>query len=885
MAIVVFHSIIPERVRARYTYATSVVNIDVLVYHQKVPTKSSSLLASMPLHQVWIPSETDVYELAIVQPRKDKMATPNDQEVHVITHDGISKDVNEGDVVPFDPSHLQDCDNLCFMSALHEAPLIHGLHNRFKEDKIYTHVGNILISMNPYRDIKGLYDSPLAYLNLPNDEQNEVDDLLHSQETAPHIYTTANNALKAMMKDYDIDSVITTGLEFTNQSIIISGESGSGKTEAAKHVMKFLIAANDHIVANAESIGSKPVTNGLGDRVHDVLVESNIVFESFGNAKTVRNNNSSRFGKYIKLQYTQDNQLIGAHTNTFLLEKSRLQSVSRGERNYHVFYQLVRGLSALMPNIAKCLMISSVENFAMLNKGGCTVLNVETDDADEFGRLVQALKTLSCTDDEVQYLWSLLACILHMGNIECTNESNGEQCLLSCATASIEWIASALGLEPAAFTECLTRQKMRAARRNSAYSKVLSQEETRGNLAALLKWLYNTLFNWLVRKINFAHNVLSVSAERQSEKHIGILDIFGFEMAEESSFEQLCINYASERLQQYFNEHIFVYEQMHYASEGVDIKTVTYRDNQPLIDLIGKKPIGLLAILEEHCMLARKPDDSALLHAYNQAHEKNPLYSRPRFGNDSFIVKHYAGDVTYAVSSFLEKNTNSLQVDLSELLNFTTNVFLRNVMGLEALTSSADGLKSSPIPRVQPQVSPGPDSAASQSPMTAPMKSPMKSPAGRLRCNSPVRVRPPSADMENIPPRNAGLIMDGMKTPSAKMRQALEGTEGKTSTKNAEAATTASGKNKFAAAMTVSYQFRAQLDDLMKTLKQTKPHYVKCIKSNTTKSADVITPTIVMEQLRYSGVLEVVRIRREGSWSIVHSYMYMRINASKYTSY
>jgi myosin heavy subunit len=567
-------------------------------------------------------------------------------------------------------------------------------------------------------------------------------------------------------------------------------------------VMTFLTFANSTCTHSAE---------GFGDRIKKIILESSLLFESFGNAKTVRNDNSSRFGKYIKLQYEgNENKLVSAHTETFLLEKSRLVSVGKGERNYHVFYQLIRGLKQSSPGLAASLKLHSVDMFSILTEGGCTLVTDEEDDVRDFQVLQQALETLGCTTEEITHIWSICACVLHLGNMNC--ESGGSDnipCTLTPKSAelgmSIKEIAKILGADCQLLIKGITEVRLQAAKRSSVNTKILSATDAKNNIYALVKWLYKRMFDWIVRKVNHSHhsvaddfNSSKSHAAQVSSKFIGILDIFGFEILGVNSFEQLCINYTNERLQQQFNEHVFVLEQQEYAREGLDWKSISYRDNQHVIDLISKKPTGLLIILEEHGMMNRKPDDVALLNSFNQTHDKvQTAYQKSRFGNDRFIVKHFAGDVTYTVDGFLVKNNDSLQDGLSEVIYMSDSVFLTNMLIAE------DGS----VPLV---LKPGPGFV------------PLRDENGE-----PVET--------NLTGQTAAGAVDNKRA-----------------------------SKKMAATQTVSFSFRGQLDKLMSTLRSTHPHYIKCIKPNALKAPNVFTAPLVMEQLRYSGVLEVVRIRREG---------------------
>ena len=695
---------------------------------------------------------------------------PDANTVSVELPNGKAADFPRDRTYPLDPSHLKDLDDLCHMNNLHEAPLLNMICSRLSKEKIYTYTGDVLISLNPYKRIDGLYDNPSKYFDAPSkydldgDNEDSFRQESHSDTSLPpHVYAIANYAFQAMSNKQTV-SISRTGQNVcVNQSVIVSGESGAGKTEASKHVMNFLISTNQSILSS-NSVMSSTVVPDVGDHIKGVLLESSVVLEAFGNAKTVRNDNSSRFGKYIKLNYTAENELVSAYTETFLLEKSRLVSVGQNERNYHVFYQLVRGVAATNSSLMTELRLTSVDSFKMLIGGKCTVVESEESDQRDFGMLCNALNVLGFSKEDVTGLWRLLACILHLGNVTfAVGATENDLPVISSPSISVEELSALLGVTAEAFSSKISTQKIQIGKRASFNIKTLSAEESSNNVMALLKWLYKQLFSWLVEQINSAH--ACSDSKRVVTKYIGILDIFGFEILGRNSFEQLCINYTNERLQQQFNDYVFVKEQEEYATEGLNWTTISYRNNQNVIDLISKKPSGLLMILEEHGMMNRKPDDIALLNSFNQKQDRvSDAYAKSRFGNDGFVVKHFAGEVSYSIDGFLSKNNDSLQDDVMTMLTTSTNKFLVE------------------------------------------------------KCIPDLATRGESDD----------------------------------------------NQKKMAASVTVSFQFRNQLDSLISTLRSTEPHYVKCIKPNAVKAVCSSVPSIVMEQLRYSGALEVVRIRREG---------------------
>eukprot|EP01033_Poteriospumella_lacustris_P000898 gene899-648_t len=765
----------------------------------------------------WFPSKAHGWELG-------NFKDLGDGTVEVQGSEG-SKVVPKADIHRYDVSHESDHDDMCSMNHLHEAPLLDNLRRRFVSDKIYTTTGDVLISVNPYKRIPGLYDNIATYLDMAED--GEVD----RTATKPHVYKIANDALVEMV--YGKRSLHENGTP-RNQSVVVSGESGAGKTEASKHVMNFLIAADRERKMDSD----RGTDEGhLGDAIRKVLVESNVIFEAFGNAKTVRNDNSSRFGKYIKLQYSEDNQLISAYSETFLLEKSRLMNIGIGERNYHVFYQLLRGEKD--PALIAELKLKNPSEFRMLLDGNGQALTSDMDPL--YGELKQALSTLGCTRDEIRYLWGVVAAILHMGNLSVTmlGDTTGEMTVdedqaaastdvghvrISSSTISLTDLAQLLGLVPEMFVSRLSTQRVKVGNRRSVTIKRLNMIDINNNIAALSKWMYSSTFAWLIKKINFAHCSVAPPAA-VAKKFTGILDIFGFEILQTNSFEQLCINFTNERLQQQFNEYVFDREQNIYKAEGLEWDAIQYKDNQPVIDLIGKKPSGLLNILEQQGMLNRGgADEGALLSAFNTAHDqKHPAYVKSRFGSDGkFTVKHFAGDVTYLVTGFLEKNNDSLQEDLMELMVCSSNPFIQNAI----VCTSMDSMGMAGEPGYIDEID---DSKIVAS-------------AGNLSMNA----------------RATGATTAGAAAADDPMKK-MKSTGRRTSLMGADA-----GGKKMATAVTVSFQFRSQLDILLLNLRSTSPHYIKCVKPNSAKVPGKFDADMVTEQLRYSGALEVVRIRQEG---------------------
>jgi myosin-5 len=766
-------------------------------------------------NQVWIQDEADVWRVA-------KTLEHNGDMLKVVTTDSDEPfEVPKVDTHQYDPSHALDLDDASKMNGMHEAPLLNLLKRRHGIDKIYTNVADVLISVNPYKNIPLLYEIPLLQMQDDSEEEYEDSDgepeeegkedrplALKKKLEKPHVHSVADKAFRYMT---------APGVEYAhgkvrcmNQSIIITGESGAGKTEASKYVMRYLITAAQ-ILAGSSEEGEK--LDDMAQRIEDVLLESNTVLESFGNAKTLRNDNSSRFGKYIKLQYDPTFQLVGAKTEHFLLEKSRLVRVDADERSYHVFYQLCAGLSKEQ---RKELHLNGAEDYNSIAQGGCLEIGDEVDDAQEFYSTCDALDTLGFTGEECSSIWRLLAAILHMGNVKFVAEESGSpetaegvpqanKARMSTGEGvSCGDVAGLMGLEADELQRRVLRRTLISAR-GSMHDIPLNEVQSKDNLDGLVKHMYGQLFAWIVWKINQCHmeNIKgSGDEEERVRSFIGILDIFGFEIMNTNSFEQLCINFANEVLQKQFNHHIFVLEQEEYIAEGLDVASIPFRDNQPIIDLISKKPMGLMPMLEDQVLTGRKAHganaltDKKLLNLYHQEHYRNnqhPNYEKPRFENDQFILRHFAGSVIYDIQGFLEKNNDSLQYDLKLLMEQSTDSFIK------CLVQHENGQFDVDSPAVH-EVEEGPEG--------------------------------PVAEVEADLPQ-----------PPARSRR--------------------SSDSKMANTVTVTSVFRSQLDSLVAQLSATEPHYIKCIKPNNCKAPGGWNSQLVIQQLRYSGVLEVVRIRRE----------------------
>jgi len=450
---------------------------------------------------------------------------------------------------PCDPSHLQDTDDLALMNNLHEGPLLHLLRRRYLADKIYTFTGHILISINPYFLIPDLYKIPKGVSHATRLDKDR----------RPHPFTVAHAAYQAMREE--------TNPARRNQSLIVSGESGAGKTEACKRIMQYLAHLSEtfsHLVARRGSLAAQ------SGNIEKKVLDCNPFLEAFGNAMTVRNNNSSRFGKFLKIEY-MNGAIVGATMRHYLLEKARVVSPQGGERNYHSFYLLLRGADSDRKDALG--LDRPAEEFSYLSAGGVTRID-GVDDVEEYHIVCTALRDVGLPDVVTDMLWQALAGIAHLGDvsfIETGDDAAPKAAVAPAARAAVDWAAKLLGL-PEVESGLITR-KVKAPGQ-AAVTVPLSQQQARDTRDALAKSLYDRLFTWIIGRANDC-----VKSTEASNAFIGILDIFGFEIFENNSFEQLCINFANEKLQNLFNHHIFIMEQEQYEEEGVDVAAIEFINN------------------------------------------------------------------------------------------------------------------------------------------------------------------------------------------------------------------------------------------------------------------------------------------------------------------
>jgi myosin-5 len=513
-------------------------------------------------------------------------------------------------------------DDLVQMLDVNEGSIINCLRERFKRDLIYTAVGDILIALNPY-------------VRLPLYTPEKVYEYSHrgTRRLPPHVFDTASRTYLGMCeyhKDY---------------SILISGESGAGKTEATKQVLIYLSE-----VAGSSGGGS----NDIAQRV----LSANPGLEAFGNAKTLRNNNSSRFGKFMQVYFNAGQKIAGCQIENYLLEKSRVVMQLEGERNFHIFYMLC---VATTTKVRAALRLENPQDYHYLNQSGCIKVD-GMDDVREFEDVMTALKKLEFSEDEIMNMWNVAAAVLHCGNIKFDATSSEACSIHKGSQESVQNLADLLQIDVKRLSKTFVIREI--TMRGETVRAPLNVERAIAGRDALSKSLYGHLFDWLVVRTNKA---MIGSGNITSGNYIGILDIFGFEIFKSNSFEQLCINFCNEKLQQHFNRNTFVLEEDTYKAEGIDFDHIEYIDNQDILNMIEKKPKGILVVLDDEVSVP-KGSDRGFYNKICKIHKKNKRFLQPRLAQNTFVINHYAGGVTYTIDNMMEKNKDKIEEDMAALM-------------------------------------------------------------------------------------------------------------------------------------------------------------------------------------------------------------------------
>lgn len=461
-----------------------------------------------------------------------------------------------------------------------------------------------------------------------------------------------------------------------NQTIVVSGESGAGKTVSAKYIMRYFATRE-----SSDQPGK--YTTSRADAISETeeqILATNPVMEAFGNAKTTRNDNSSRFGKYIEIMFDDRTNIIGAKIRTYLLERSRLVFQPLKERNYHIFYQLVAGAT---DDEKQELGLLPVEDFEYLNQGGTPIID-GVDDKAEFEATRKSLATIGVLEEDQTEIFRILGALLHLGNVKITATRTDSS--LSPSEPSLVRACEMLGIDVNEFTKWIIKKQL--ITRGEKITSNLTQQQAIVVRDSVAKFVYSSLFDWLVDKIN--RGLATDEVLNNVVTFIGVLDIYGFEHFAKNSFEQFCINYANEKLQQEFNQHVFKLEQEEYVREEIDWTFIDFSDNQPCIDLIEAK-LGILSLLDEESRLPMGSDEQFVTKLHHHfAADKQKFYKKPRFGKSAFTVCHYAVDVTYESDGFIEKNRDTVPDEHLEVLRNSSNPFIKEILQTAAAVREKD---------------------------------------------------------------------------------------------------------------------------------------------------------------------------------------------------
>ena len=575
---------------------------------------------------------------------------------------------NEEEIVKGSIQNLHLCNtdkevvsDLSTLAHLHEPAILHALQKRYQRQQIYTSTGNIILALNPFTRIPSLYSPEMVqkYISVGKGHGNP-------KTLSPHVYTTADAAYRAILAE---------GKLRQNQTILVSGESGAGKTETTKLVMHYLAkAAQQQCEADSVENTSKRV------------LQSNPILEAFGNARTIRNDNSSRFGKFIRIGFDPAGKMLGASVTTYLLERTRIVSQASGERNYHIFYELCQGASDVeLSSYFAGVSNTSVKSWSYLKESGCYTRMDGVDDADQFQVTKEAMCIIGMNETEQENVFHIVASVLLLGNLTFHTDAD-EKAILSPKSAGLcRHIAKKLGLSEEGLNDQLCKRQLKAGMETVSVSlEPTSAAHARDSLS---KALFSYLFQWLVERMN-----ASFAYSGTNSNFIGVVDIFGFEILATNSIEQLCVNYANEKLQHLFVEYVFDMEKKEHEEEGLDWEALDMPSNTECIEVLENKPLGLFAILNEQCLAPKSSDRQFMAAVFRQflpstnSSRKNSN-SRPdkitatslQKAHGHFVISHYAGKVMYTSAGFCEKNKDHLNYNTVQVLQKSHNPFVNEL--------------------------------------------------------------------------------------------------------------------------------------------------------------------------------------------------------------
>ncbi|XP_048783264.1 unconventional myosin-IXb isoform X6 [Lagopus muta] len=744
----------------------------------------------------------------------------------------------------FLPWQQEDFDDLCNIPNLTEKTLLENLKCRFLKHKIYTYAGSILIAINPFKFLP-IYNP--KYVKLYENHQ--------LGKLEPHIFAIADVAYHTMLKKH------------VNQCIVISGESGSGKTQSTNFLIHCLTALSQ---------------KGYASGVERTILGAGPVLEAFGNAKTAHNNNSSRFGKFIQVNYLENGVVRGAVVEKYLLEKSRLVSQEKDERNYHVFYYLLLGVNE---EERKEFHLKQPEDYSYLNQCNLKIEDGE-DLRHDFERLKQAMEMVGFLSATKKQIFSVLSAILYLGNVTYKKKATGRDEGLEVGPPEVlDILSQLLKVKREILVEVLTKRKTVTANDKLILPYSLSEAITARD--SMAKSLYSALFDWIVLRINHALLNKKDMEESVTCLSIGVLDIFGFEDFETNSFEQFCINYANEQLQYYFNQHIFKLEQEEYKSEGITWHDIDYTDNVACIHLISKKPTGLFYLLDEESNFPRATNQT-LLAKFKQQHEENKFFVATPVMEPAFIIRHFAGKVKYQIKDFREKNMDYMRPDIVALLRSSDSAYVRELIGMDPVAVFRWAVLRAAVQAMAVFAEAGRQRAQKTAGVVR--QGPRVPLAELQRSNAPVEKV--YRDMhEQIIASIKGLPWQGddpckllrslsrlqhrshfMKSRAVKQKQIIP--KNLLDSKSLKLIVSMTLHDRTTKSLlhlhkkkkppSISAQFQTSLNKLLETLGKAEPFFIRCIRSNAEKKEMLFDENLVLQQLRYTGMLETVRIRRSG---------------------
>ncbi|CAF0851620.1 unnamed protein product [Didymodactylos carnosus] len=700
---------------------------------------------------VWVPDEQEGFVRGTVKHEQ------HDGLLTVELDGGKRINFHKDDTQRVNPPKFSKIEDMSELTCLNDASVLYNLKERYYSGLIYTYSGLFCVVVNPYKRLPIYSENVIELYKGKKREQ-----------MPPHIFAIAGDAYRLMLQNRE------------DQSILCTGESGAGKTENTKKVIQYLA-----YIAAAPKSSQRQTPNTVSQYQGELeaqLLQANPILEAFGNAKTVKNDNSSRFGKFIRINFDTSGFIAGASIETYLLEKSRAIRQAKEERTFHIFYQLLRGANTKM---ITDYLLEDFSRYHYLSHGNVNIPG--TDDSEEFQQTVKSMQIMGMSLDDLNSIFRTISAVLQMGNMQFKQERNSDQATLPDNTVA-QKVCHLFGINVTDFVRSFLKPKLKVGR--DFVTKAQSQAQVEYAVEAISKAVYERMFKWIVQRINKSLD----RSKRQGASFIGILDIAGFEIFTLNSFEQLCINYTNEKLQQLFNHTMFVLEQEEYRRENIDWEFVDFGlDLQPTIDLIEKQ-MGILSLLDEECWFPKATDRTYVDKLIN-SHAQHPKFGKPNFKSTSdFSIIHYAGKVEYSADQWLMKNMDPLNDNVVALLQTANDPFTRDLW------------KDVIIWGIRPSV----------------------------------------------------ILKHFVLYPDYTEIVGLSAADPNDATSNLKA------NIKKGMFRTVGQLYKEQLTKLMSTLKNTNPNFVRCILPNQQKKAGLITSPLVLEQLRCNGVLEGIRICRNG---------------------